>query len=175
MTHALTIPDFSSHPAGCNRIPFHADPVLAAIERHSEAWAVVQVARRGADSVRTDDELHTALNTMLGTACATRAGAFCLIRHLRWWLSEEAPNAAAYGDAWAVAQAREADLSKFLGVEPIERRPVALPSGRMLAPIAKQRLALTAAGSVRAVVGDALAALILVAGGAFLTGFATLL
>lgn len=175
MTHALTIPDFSPCPANGDGVPFHADPVLAAIERHSEAWAVVQVARPGADSGRADDETHASLMAMLGTACATRAGAFCLIQHLRWWLAEETLKAGAYGDAWDIARAREADLSKFLGVEPIERRPIALPSGRMLAPVVKQRPALTASGSVRAVVGEVLAALIVVVGGACLTGFATLL
>lgn len=175
MTHALTLPDFSSRPAGGDRVPFHADPVLAAIERHSEAWAVFQVARLGADSGRPGGETHAALTALLGTACATRAGAFCLIQHLRWWLAEETPNAGAYGDAWAIARAREADLSKFLGVEPIERRPVALPSGRMLATAVDPRPAPAVAGGVRAVAGEALAALILVAGGAFLTAFATLL
>ncbi|SFK86447.1 hypothetical protein [Methylorubrum salsuginis] len=175
MTHALTLPDFSSSPAGGDRVPFHADPVLAAIERHSEAWAVFQVARPGVGSGRADDETHAALMEMLGTACATRAGAFCLIQHLRWWLAEEAPYAGDYGDAWAVARAREADLSKFLGVEPIERRAVALPSGRMLAPAVDPRPAPAAVGGNRAVAGEALAALILVAGSAFLTGFSTLL
>jgi hypothetical protein len=66
--------------------------------------------------------MHAALLAILGTACVTRVGAFCLIQHLRWWLMEEAPNAGGYSDAWAIARAREADLSKLLGVEPIERR-----------------------------------------------------
>jgi hypothetical protein len=110
------------YPAGGDRLPLHANPVLAAIERHSEAWAVLRVARLGADSERADDKAHAALMVMLGTACITRAGAFCLIQHLRWWLMEEAPNAGGYSDAWAIARAREADLSKLLGVEPIGRR-----------------------------------------------------
>lgn len=173
MTHALMLPALA---VGGDRVPFHADPVLAAIERHSEAWAVVQVARPGADSERADDdETRAALTALLGTACATRAGAFCLIQHLRWWLAEEAPNADAYGDAWAVAQVREADLSKFLGVERIERRPLLLPSGRMLAPVAERRPAPARTSSVLAAAGEALAALIIVAGGVCLTGFASLL
>lgn len=172
MTHALMLPALA---ADGDRDPFHADPVLAAIDRHSEAWAVVQVARPGADSERADVEMQAALTALLGTACATRAGAFCLIQHLRWWLAEEAPNAGAYGDAWAIAQAREADLSKFLGVERIERRTLVLPSGRMLAPVAKLSPAPARGGSVLATVGEALSALIIVAGGACLTGFASLL
>lgn len=172
MTHALMLPALA---ADGDRVPFHADPVLAAIERHSEAWAVFQVARPGADRELAVDDMQTALTALLGTACATRAGAFCLIQHLRWWLAEEAPNAGAYGDAWAVARAREADLSKFLGVERIERRPLVLPSGRMLAPVIEQRLAPARTGSVMAAAGEALSALIIVAGGACLTGFASLL
>lgn len=172
MTHALMLP---APAASGDRVPFHADPVLAAIERHSEAWAVVQVARPGADSERADIEMQAALTALLGTACATRAGAFCLIQHLRWWIAEEAPNAGAHSDAWAVARAREADLSKFLGVEQIERRPLVLPSGRMLAPVAELRPAPARGGSVLATAGEVLSALIIVAGGACLTGFASLL
>ncbi|MFD6320941.1 hypothetical protein [Methylorubrum thiocyanatum] len=172
MTHALMLPALA---ADGDRVPFHADSVLAAIERHSEAWAVVQVARPGTDSERVDVEMQAALTALLGTACATRAGAFCLIQHLRWWLAEEAPNAGAYGDAWAVARAREADLSKFLGVERIERRPLVLPSGCMLAPVAELRPAPARTDSVLATAGEALSALIIVAGGACLTGFASLL
>ncbi|CAO4184616.1 hypothetical protein EEDFHM_04578 [Methylorubrum populi] len=172
MTHALTLPALA---ADGDRVPFHADPLLAAIERHSEAWAVVQVARPGADSERADDEMRAALLALLGTACATRAGAFCLIQHLRWWLTEEAPNAGAHGDVRVIAQAREADLSKFLGVERIERRPLVLPSGRMLAPVAERSPLLARTGSVLVTAGEALSAIIIVAGGAFLTGFASLL
>ncbi|WP_437872010.1 hypothetical protein ACSD7O_07285 [Methylorubrum extorquens] len=172
MTHALMLPALA---ADGDRVPFHADPVLAAIERHSEAWAVVQVARPGAESVQADNEEQAALMALLGTACATRAGAFCLIQHLRWWLAEDAPNAGTYSDASAVARAREADLSKFLGVERLERRPLVLPSGRMLAPVAERSPAPARGGSVLATAGEVLSALIIVAGGACLTGFASLL
>lgn len=171
MTHALILPALT---ADGDRLPFHADAVLAAIERHSEAWAVVQVARPGDASERADDEMRAALMALLGTACATRAGAFCLIQPLRWWLAEEVPNASAYDNARAIARAREADLSKFLGVERIERRSLALPSGRMLAPVAESRPAPIRTGSVLATAGEALSALIIVAGGAFLTEFASL-
>ncbi|MCP1547001.1 MULTISPECIES: hypothetical protein [Methylorubrum] len=172
MTHALMLPALA---ADGDRVPFHADPMLAAVERHSEAWAVFQVAQPGADSERADDDMQAALMALLGTACATRGGAFCLIQHLRWWLAEEAPNAGAYGDAWAIARAREADLSKFLGVERIERRPLVLPSGRMLAPLAERHPVPASArnGNLLAAAGEALSALIIVAGGACLTGFAS--
>ncbi|WP_286159069.1 hypothetical protein [Methylobacterium sp. Leaf456] len=67
--------------------------------------------------------------------CATRAGMLCLIRHLRWWMGEEAPFAADYQPDFGIAQAREADLSRCLGVERIERLPLALPSGRLIGPV----------------------------------------
>lgn len=172
MTHALMLPALI---ADGDRVPFHADPVLAAIERHAEAWSVFQAAPEGEASERADDETFAALDALLGTACATRAGALCLIRHLRWWLSEEAPNASAYGASWPIARAREADLSLAFGVERIERRPLVLPSGRMLAPVAERRPAPARTGSVLATAGEVLSALIIVAGGACLTGFASLL
>ncbi|MCJ2127387.1 hypothetical protein MKK51_00660, partial [Methylobacterium sp. E-045] len=46
MTHAR-IPDFSVPlvpTAVVERVPFHADPVLAAIDAHDEAWSVWQAA-----------------------------------------------------------------------------------------------------------------------------------
>lgn len=53
MTHALMLPALA---ADGDRVPFHADPVLAAIERHSEAWAVVEIARPTAYSERAGGE-----------------------------------------------------------------------------------------------------------------------
>lgn len=191
MTHAL-IPEFSVPLAlpplrlDDERVPFHADPVLAAIERHSEAWSVFQVAPDGEPSERANDEMDAALTALLGTACVTRAGAFCLLRHLRWWLDEEEPNAAAYGDEWAVAQAREADLTLLLGCDGIRRIPVALPSGRLIgqvlarpAPITIEAgpapaPALVRLSRVAGSVGELLACLVLVAGGCGLVGLATL-
>ena len=180
------IPDFSLPALDADRVPFHADPVLAAIERHEEAWSVFQVAPEGEASERADAETFDALHALLATPCATRAGMFCLIRHLRWWLAEEAPNAKAHTidggvDAWAVAEAREADLSKALGVEPIQRLPLALPSGRLRGPVIDLRPvsppvpALARLGRAVGHAGELLAAITLVAGGVGFAGLATLL
>ena len=178
MTHALTI------RTDAETVPYHADPILAAIDRHAEAWSVFQVAPEGAASIDADAETFDALHALLSTPCATRAGMFCLIRHLRWWLAEEAVNAEAYRtddglDAWAVAQAREADLSRCLGVERIERLPTALPSGRLVGPVIDLR-PLAASTPVRfarllSSAGEVLAALVIICGGIGLTGFASLL
>jgi hypothetical protein len=83
MSHAL-IPNFSFPlPSLAERVPFHADPILAAIERHEEAWAVFQVAPDGEASLRADAENDAALADLLATPCATQFGAFALLRHLR--------------------------------------------------------------------------------------------
>ncbi|ACK86464.1 hypothetical protein [Methylorubrum extorquens] len=178
MSHVLTI------RSDAETVPYHADPILAAIDRHAEAWSVFQVAPEGQASVDADAEAFDALHALLATPCATRAGMFCLIRHLRWWLAEEAVNAGAYNtddglDAWGVAQAREADLSRCLGVERIERLPIALPSGRLLGPVIDLR-PVAAATPVRFArllsrAGDVVAALALVIGGCGLTSLASLL
>lgn len=181
MSHALTI------RTDAEAVPYHADPIFAAIDRHSEAWSVFQVAPEGEPSLQAEDEADASLYSLLGTACATRAGMLCLIRHLRWFLAEEAANASGHGDAWDIAKAREADLSLCLGVEPIQRLPIALPSGRLLGPVIDLRpvpvldalppRAPTFARVNRAVSlgGDVLAAVVLVVGGCGLAGFATLL
>lgn len=188
MTHALSLPVLV---ADGDRAPFHADPILAAIERHGEAWAAAQVAPHGATSA-ADAEACDALNALLATPCATRAGMLCLIRHLRWWLDNEAPSVGpAVGElsADAVAHAREADLSRCLGVERIERLPLALPSGRLVGPVIDLRpipvaprdieaaptvLALPTPARIAPLAGEALAALVLVVGGIGFTGFASL-
>ncbi|MBA9069914.1 hypothetical protein FHR71_003675 [Methylobacterium sp. RAS18] len=186
MTHALTI------STGTDRAPFHADPILAAIERHSEAWSIFQVAPEGDASIAADAETFDALNDLLATPCATRAGMFCLIRHLRWFLETEATNADAYEivggpNAWTIARAREADLSRCLGVERIERLPIALPSGRLLGPVIDLRPvpvldglpprapAFARVNRAVSLGGDVLAAVVIVIGGCGLSGLATLL
>lgn len=178
MTHALTI------RTDAETVPYHADPILAAIDRHAEAWSVFQVAPEGAASIDADAETFDALNDLLATPCATRAGMFCLIRHLRWFLETEATNAGAYEivggpNAWTIAQTREADLSRCLGVERIERLPIALPSGRLLGPVIDLR-PLAASTPVRFArllsdAGEVVAALVIIGGGIGLTGFASLL
>lgn len=178
MTHALSI------RTDVEIVPYHADPIFAAIDRHSEAWSVFQVASEGDASIAADAETFDALHDLLATPCATRAGMLCLIRHLRWWLTEEAVNAGAYDtedgpNAWTIAEAREADLSLCLGVERVQRLPVALPSGRLLGPVIDLR-PVAASTPVRFArllsrAGDVIAALVLVVGGCGLTGLASLL
>jgi len=190
--HALNLPILT---ADIDRVPFHADPVLAAIERHSEAWAVLQAAPAGRAGEVAEIEADDALHALLATACATRAGMLCLIRHLRWLTAEGAPCAESSRsdggpNTWAIAQAREADLSRCLGVDRIERLPLALPSGRLISPVLDLRPipvapeAITAAPAVPALVhvgraasraGEVLASLIIIVGGCGLVGFASLL
>nr|WP_137831277.1 hypothetical protein [Methylobacterium sp. L1A1] len=193
MSHALTLPILASLSADGDRVPFHADPILAAIERHSEAWAAFQIAPTGKASADADAETFDALHALLATPCATRAGMFCLIRHLRWFFETEAPNAEAYEivggpNAWTIAQAREADLSRCLGVERIERLPLALPSGRLIGPVIDLRPVSTSTaepypaalptparfGRALSQAGEMLAALVLIAGGCGFVGFASL-
>lgn len=193
MTHVRPHPVLTVHHADGDRVPFHADPVLAAIERHSEAWAVFQIAPDGEASEAADAETFDALHALLATPCATRAGMLCLIRHLRWFLSEEAPNADAYSaeggpSAWGIAQAREADLSRCLGVERIERLPLALPSGRLIGPVIDLRPVSTSTaepypavtptrlqfGRALSRAGEVVAALVLIVGGCGFVGVASL-
>ncbi|MCJ2104361.1 hypothetical protein MKK70_02970 [Methylobacterium sp. E-041] len=126
--------------------------------------------------MRAEDDADAALMALLGTPCATRAGMLCLVRHLRWFAAEEAPNAASHGDAWAIAHAREADLSRCLGVEPVQRPPLALPSGRLIGPTINLRPAPTPArlGRVIETAGEFLAAVAIIGGGCVLTGLASL-
>ena len=184
--HALKLPILT---ADGDRVPFHADPVLAAIERHSEAWTVLQSAPAGRAGEAAEIEADDALHALLATACATRAGMLCLIRHLRWLTAEGAPCAESSRsdggpNAWAIAQAREADLSRCLGVERIERLPLALPSGRLIGPVIDLRPVSTSAAEPRSAAirlgralsqaGDVVAALVLIVGGCGLVGFASL-
>lgn len=182
MSHALNLPILA---ADGDRVPFHADPILAAIERHEEAYAVFQVAPEGRPSEVAEEAMSEALTALLATPCATRAGMLCLIRHLRWWVGEEAPFSEDYQPGYGIAQAREADLSRCLGVERIERLPLALPSGRLIGPVLDLRpepiptahaVALPAPALIRTLsqAGDALAALILIVGGCGFVGFASL-
>ncbi|MCJ2040128.1 hypothetical protein MKK55_14435 [Methylobacterium sp. J-059] len=181
MPHAR-IPDFSQPPGfvalDTDRLPFHADPILAALDQHAEAWSVFKAAPDGEAPMRAEDDADSALMALLGTPCATRGGMLCLIRHLRWFLAEEAPNAVSHGDAWAIVQAREGDLSFCLGVEPVRRLPMALPSGRLLGPTIDLRPPLSPAryvGRALAAAGELLTAIAIVAGGSVFTGLATLI
>ncbi|ACS44196.1 hypothetical protein [Methylorubrum extorquens] len=168
MTHALLLPTLD---ADDDRVPVHADPVFAAIDRHNEALAVFAAAPQGRARARARDNLHKALADLLGTPCATRTGMLSLIRHFRRWETEEtSPDAG--GPEFGIAMARAADLSICLGVPPIQRHPVVLPSGRLIAPA---RPVATRVGRALARGAETLAALVIIAGGAGLVGIATLL
>lgn len=194
MSHART-PVLKVHTADGDRVPFHADPILAAIEAHSEAWAAFQIAPQGKASEAAEIEADDTLHALLATPCATRAGMFCFIRHLRWWLDEEATNARSYStdggvNAWGVAQARESDLSRCLGVERIERLPLALPSGRLIGPVLDLRPVAASTstrepcpdatptavrfGRALSRAGEVVAALVLIVGGCGFVGIASL-
>ena len=167
------------------------DPVLSAIDAHDEAWAVYQVAPAGRPAEVAEDGLGAALEDLLATPCLTRLGALALVRHLRWLIREEAIADGGTDLLGRLVLTREADLSRFVGSDlPPEHLPHAAPLGRLAArPVRRmppsspsspaptvpatgraRRLATAAATS-----GEALAALLIVAGGAVLTGLATLL
>jgi hypothetical protein len=120
-------------------VPFHADPILAAIDTHSAAWSAFQVAPEGKPSEAADIAMDEALTALLGTACTTRFGALALLRHLRWWLGEEAQYADDYQPAYGAAEARASDLTLFLGTElPLATIPTALPMGRLSAGVVRR-------------------------------------
>lgn len=166
MTHAWMLSAFVDD----DHAPFHADPVLAAIDRHNEALAVFTAAPLGRARARARDELHEALAVLLATPCTTRTGMLSLIRHFRWWEAEETRPDACEPE-FGIAMARAADLSVCLGVPPIQRLPVVLPSGRLIAPARPA----ACIGRALASGAEALAALIIIAGGCGLVGIATLI
>lgn len=88
MTYAR-IPDFSQPltPRAAERTPFHADPIVAAIEAYDAAWTAWQVSsppRRAA----AFSEMGAALGRLLATPCATEFGSIALLRHLRWHIEQ---------------------------------------------------------------------------------------
>lgn len=189
MTHAR-IPDFAApHPLPVSvlfPVPMPADPVLAAIEAHAEAWAVFQVAPGGRPSEVAEDTLHLAFENLLATPCLTRVGALALVRHLRWIIREEAISPECDDVLGRLALAREADLSRFVGSDlPPEYLPTAAPLGRLAAqvvhhvaplpPAAARRSMPGSLGGIATVAGEALAAVAIIAGGILFTGLATLL
>ena len=114
-------------------VPNLADPILAVIDRHNEAWSVFQVAPEGEASQVASLETYDALTALLTTPCGTRFGSLALLQHLRWWLAEEACNAGAYAEEWAIAEARASDLTLFLGVPPL---PAVYPEWQTIGQVA---------------------------------------
>jgi hypothetical protein len=114
-------------------VPNFADPILAVIDRHNEAWSVFQVAPEGEASEVASLETYDALTALLTTPCGTRFGSLALLQHLRWWLTEEDCNAGAYAEEWAIAEARASDLTLFLGVPPL---PAVYPDWQTIGQVA---------------------------------------
>ena len=133
-------------------VPFHADPILAAIDHHDEAWAVWQCASE-ALVARRHVEMEGALARLLATPCATQFGALALLRHLRWHIQHD-------GITDATVLGRAADLALYLRLD----FPANEPARSRLAP------ALRALNGL----GEALAALSLICGGIIVVGLATL-
>lgn len=141
MTHAhFTAASIIDH------VPAFADPILAAIDRHDEAWAVFQVAPEGAAAAEAETAMSAALDALLGSSCATRFGGLALLRHLRWWLAEEAGQADQHQPAYGQALARADDLTLFLGsdvssLQALGERPVrlAVPASRVARKLADGR------------------------------------
>lgn len=184
MTHAR-IPDFTpaaiALPAATARV-LPGDPVLAAIDAHAEAWAMYWCAPTGRAAEIAEDTLSASLEDLLATPCASRFGALALIRHLRWLIDQEAITTETADLCGRLVLAREADLSRFAGSDlPPDHLPAAAPSGRLAPAISASlppalcapravpvlRRVLRAAG----LAGDALAIVVLIAGGVLAYGY----
>ena len=133
-------------------VPFHADPILAAIDHHDEAWAVWQCASE-ALVARRHIEMEGALARLLATPCATQFGALALLRHLRWHIQHD-------GITDAAVLGRAADLALYLRLD----FPANEPARSRLAPALRLLNGL----------GEAFAALSLICGGLIVIGLATL-
>ncbi|GJD66594.1 hypothetical protein [Methylobacterium frigidaeris] len=114
-----------------------ADPILSAIRAHRRAWAAFQIAPNEEASEAEEAE-YEAAQALLGTACASRAGAHALIAHLRWYVAEEADNllTAGLGGCHLGAQlkARLAELVMFVP-EASPPAVIALPAPRGPSPL----------------------------------------
>ena len=134
-------------------VPFHADPILAAIDAHDEMWSVWQVAPE-TTLLRAHAEMENALARLLATPCLTRFGSLALLRHLRWHIAHD-------GITDAAVHARASDLAMYLNLDflPVE------PPRQPLAPILR---ALFRAGEV-------VACLSIIVGGIGLIGLASML
>lgn len=139
-------------PRVIEHVPFHADPVLAAIDHHDEAWSVWQCAT-DALVARRHVEMEGALARLLATPCATQFGALALLRHLRWHIQHDGITDAAVVD-------RASDLALYLHLDFLPVEPARAP----LAPTLRLLNGL----------GEAFAALTLICGGLVVIGLATL-
>lgn len=137
------------------------DPILAAIATHRAAWQAHATAADGLTAQARHIDQRAALSSLLGTTCATRAGADSLRLHLRACLAADGISVD-LGPLFArVAHARAQDLALTLD---IDREPAPRRLGEIVATIVRRLRG----------AGEALAALVLVVGGAFLIGAASL-
>lgn len=170
--------------------------ILSAIATHRHAWEAFQAAPDEGADFDTAEEAETAMNdalaALLGTPCGTHFGCVALLMHLRWWLLEEADFAADYQPHYGQAVARAADLSLSIGertakvpalsrygvtasVHPADEAPPCSPEPwQLVMPVRPDTPHVRALRALDAV-GEAFAALVLIAGGAVATGLATLL
>ena len=140
------------HARVIEHVPFHADPILAAIDHHDEAWSVWQSASDALVAKR-HVEMEGALARLLATPCATQFGALALLRHLRWHIQHD-------GITDGAVLARASDLALYLRLD----FPATEPARAPLAPALRllDRL------------GETVAALSLICGGLLVIGLATL-
>ncbi|QRE72945.1 hypothetical protein [Methylobacterium aquaticum] len=114
-----------------------ADPILSAIRAHRRALALFQIAPDDA-AAAADEAEHEASMRLLGTACASRAGAHALIAHLRWYVAEEGTNVLTSGiggcERGDLVRARLAELVLFVP-EASPPAVIALPSAKELSPL----------------------------------------
>jgi hypothetical protein len=87
------------------------DPVLVGIATHRAAYDAFQVAPDGKASILAEEAYREAGDVLVTTACTTSAGAVKLLKHLRWWLADEAEFAQAHQPTYGAAQIRVADLT----------------------------------------------------------------
>jgi hypothetical protein len=139
-------------PRVIEHVPFHADPILAAIDHHDEAWSVWQSAK-DALVARRHVEMEGALARLLATPCATQFGALALLRHLRWHIQHD-------GITDAAVLTRATDLALYLHLDFLRVEPARTP----LAPTLRLLSGL----------GEAVAAFCLICGGLVVIGLATL-
>ena len=141
--------------ATIEHVPFHADPILTAIDAHDRAWSAYQVAS-DAVVVRAHAEMEAALARLLAEAvpCATRFGSLALLRHLRWHIDHD-------GITDAAVFARADNLALYLRLD----FPAVAPPRQRVGPILR---ALSRGGEL-------VACLTIIVGGMGLIGLASLI
>lgn len=152
---------FSSHAPTPTVIAFPADPIIAALARHREAWAALADATPE-EAIDASKAQIMALAVVIVTPCTSQTGAESLLRHLRACLAANGVTLAMPPHAVDVIAARVADLSLLLD------------AGEACDPISLGEVAAVLVRSLDRF-GEVAAALVIVVGGLILTGAASLL